>query len=233
MNIQAKRIPDPGNKLISILLMTTIIASSLILYRHEITGNKTYLFLLWNLFLAWIPLIISTSLRAFTAKKRNGLLLLIPAALWLLFFPNTPYIITDLVHLKPRNDIAYWYDFLILIFCCFNSLFIAFASLIQMKRIIHKYLPNCISHITIISILVLTSFGIYLGRFERYNSWDLVVQPVNLFTDIYSLIINAGQNHQMVYVVGILAVFLILNYFTLLFIVNDASHVNQSAQKEK
>jgi uncharacterized membrane protein len=218
-----KQIPDPGKKLTLLLTFTSLVAIALVLYREHVTAHATYMFLLWNLFLAWIPFLISSYMHYTGTVKKHwivnaGLLLT-----WLIFFPNAPYILTDLVHLKPRHDIAYWYDFLILLFFSFNSLFLGFASLIQVKRMADYFLSPLLSHAGVLLILVLTSFGIYLGRFERYNSWDIIVNPVNLVKDIYSLLLNIHHERQVVYVVFFLALFLIINYFTLILIQQQIS----------
>lgn len=225
-----KRIPDPGNQLTLILLLASVIGCLLVFVRSNLSNNATYQFLIWNLFLAWVPFIISSLFIRSDFVKRKWYYNIAWGCLWLLFFPNAPYILTDLVHLKPRSDVPFWYDFLILIFFCFNSTFLAFASLIQIKRALDFKLPAWLSHLVILTILQLTSFGIYLGRFERYNSWDLFTKPFKLSREIYHLILNSDMNHQMYYIVFFLAIFLNLNYFTLL-IINKSIYQHPKSEK--
>lgn len=228
-----KKIPDPGKKLLLLLSAMSLVCASLVWYRHLVTGSPMYMFLLWNLFLAWVPYLISSYMRWTDSVQRKWYLNLLAGSVWLLFFPNAPYILTDLVHLKPRPDISYWYDFQILLFFCFNSLFIAFASLIQMKRFIDHFISPFFSHLAMLFILVLTSFGIYLGRFERYNSWDIVMQPFSLIHDCLHIIANAGDNKKVLYTTGLLAIFLTFTYFTLVYLFKDHEHRRTPAQKEK
>ncbi len=227
------KVPDPGKQLVILLSFASIIACGLVYVRSEISHNYTYYFMIWNLFLAWIPFIISSYLAWSNTKSRKWYFNLLLGACWLLFFPNAPYVLTDLVHLKPRVDIPYWYDFLILIFFCFNCIFLAFASLIQIKRVLDYALPKWLSHVLILTILQLTSFGIYLGRFERYNSWDLIVRPGALFHDIYQLLFHSDSGHPVYYIVFFLALFLNLNYFTLLILNNSIHHPEKEEKISK
>ncbi len=213
------RIPDPGKRLVLLLLLTTIIASGLVILRVYLTLHMTYLFLLWNLFLAWIPFFISRYMKYSNTSQRKWYLNLLLFGTWLLFFPNAPYILTDLVHLKQRSDMPYWYDMMILLFFCFNSLFLGIASMIHMKRVINKFFRNSISHIIILLILTMTSLGVYIGRFERYNSWDVFTDPVNLFRDVYGLLLNAGEDLRFLYMFISLSILLIINYFTVMYLV--------------
>ena len=215
------KFPDPGERLVMLLFLTTCIASGLVVARVYLTSHFTFLFLLWNLFLAWIPFFISRYMMYSATTKRKWYLNLMLAGTWLIFFPNAPYILTDLVHLQHRNDMPFWFDMMILLFFCFNSLFLAFASMLHMKRVIDKFFRSTISHLIILMIFMMTSFGVYIGRFERYNSWDVITNPVGLLRDIYGLVMNAGNDYRFLYMFIFLSVFLIINYFTILFLFRE------------
>ena len=215
------KIPDPGRRLVMLLLLTTIIASGLVITRVYITHHLTFLFLLWNLFLAWIPFFISRYMMYSDTSKRKWYRNLGLFLVWLIFFPNAPYILTDLVHLQHRSDMPFWYDMMILLFFCFNSLFLAFASMIHMKRVIDKFFRQTLSHIIILLIFIMTSLGVYIGRFQRYNSWDILTDPVNLVRDVCALILNAGNDLRFLYMFVFLSLFLIINYFTVLFLFHE------------
>ena len=152
-------------------------------YYHS--HNFTYFFLAWNLFLAWVPLLFAKiwtrrlQIKPLKAWKSFGMF-----ALWLLFFPNSPYIITDLVHLNNRYNPSVWSDTLLLFSCAFAGLIVGLYSLQIVHKILNSYF-NKIWSIAIITIsLVLSGFGIYLGRVQRWNSWDLFTNPVNLMQDV-------------------------------------------------
>lgn len=166
------------------LALTTIFCVSLVVIRYLMTGRIAFLFLVWNLFLAWIPLMISSGLKDL---KHGAFIWLIP---WLLFLPNAPYILTDLLHLRPRPLSPYWFDLLILTSSAITGLMLGLTSLMQVEKLFRSQFPSWISSLSIFGICLLTGFGIYLGRFQRWNSWDLITHPLRLFEDAFSLIIQ-------------------------------------------
>ncbi len=158
----------------------------LLIVRIILTGELTYIFLAWNLFLAGIPFVISQKL----AGVNNRWKILFLFGGWLLFLPNAPYIITDFLHLKERLPIPYWYDILLLFSTALNGLLLGLASLITVEKfLIHRY-GNRISALLIFCSLFLCSFGIYIGRYLRWNSWDVITNPDDIAADILVRILN-------------------------------------------
>jgi len=99
---------------------------------------------------------------------------------WLLFFPNAPYIITDLIHLHSRNDVPQWFDAAMIFTASLTGLWIGCISLMQMENLWRTKLPNIKASLFIAAILLLCGFGIYLGRVLRFNSWDVLMDPIDL-----------------------------------------------------
>ncbi len=161
---------------------------ALVIARILMTGKLRYGFLLWNLFLAWLPLIFA--LLAFERYKHSsgrdwrfrGW-----AAAWLLFFPNAPYIFTDLIHLTTRFFAHFWADLALILICALTGLVLGFVSLYLMQSIVTRVLGKLASWCFIAGVAALSSFGIYLGRFLRFNSWDVLFQPVKLYHGIGTL----------------------------------------------
>ncbi|MES2772627.1 MAG: DUF1361 domain-containing protein [Bacteroidota bacterium] len=150
-----------------------------------------YGFLLWNLFLAFIPFCISQyMLRKEDMGKIKWWLCL---ATWLLFFPNAPYIVTDLVHLRLRNGVPLWYDAAMVFSAALTGLWIGCISLMQMEKLWRRQLPNIRARYFIASVLLLSGFGIYLGRVLRFNSWDVVTDPFDLLKAIVQRVIFPWQ----------------------------------------
>ena len=155
--------------------------------RIHLAGHNYYAFMLWNLFLAAIPLGLSLGLR-----QINRLVLAVPLlAVWLLFFPNAPYVLTDLMHLNEHNaHVPKWLDLLMLLSFAFVALWFGFQSL----HIVQHWFARKFSHATAwcvsVGSLGLSGFGIYLGRFDRWNSWDLLHRPVSLLSRISSYIFH-------------------------------------------
>lgn len=135
-------------------------------------GNLRYIFLVWNLFLAFVPYIISLGLNKIAFKGK--LLQLLFFSTWLLFFPNALYIITDIIHLAKTTAVPLWYDAVLLFTSSLLGLVLAFASLMNVEKYFMFYFKNTHVHILIILLLFAGSYGVYLGRFERWNSWDVL-----------------------------------------------------------
>ncbi|QIL77796.1 DUF1361 domain-containing protein [Hymenobacter sp. HDW8] len=185
----------------------------LITFRVFMTQELTFVFLLWNLFLALIPFGFSTMLGLAAGPVRRRLLLP-TGAIWLLFFPNAPYILTDLFHLAPRPGVPYWYDLALILTCAWNGLMLAYASLIEMQGLVRRRMGAVVGWGFATAAIVLSSFGIYLGRYLRWNSWDVFTNPLTLFYDILNRVLHP-MAHPRTYGVTILfTAFLLLGYIT-------------------
>ena len=149
----------------------------LVSYRMERTGTIYFSFLLWNLFLAVIPVLFSALawLVSRTRWKALALLFLFP---WLLFFPNAPYILTDLLHLKARTIVPLWYDMVMLLSFALNGLFLGYISLVLAESALERVFSRRIAMIGSVVFTFAAAYGIYLGRFLRLNSWDLLTDPL-------------------------------------------------------
>ncbi|MCB0820264.1 MAG: DUF1361 domain-containing protein, partial [Bacteroidetes bacterium] len=169
------------------LLLSVLLLSFRMAFSHEIT----YIFLIWNLFLAIIPLGLSTYLRVFRKGHINRLYSLVVAAIWLLFLPNSFYILTDLFHLKQDELIPLWFDLILLLSFAWNGLFLGFASLLDMQQMISEHFRNNRLALRFsAAVIILSSFGIYLGRFFRFNSWDLLTNPATLIADLLQIVMH-------------------------------------------
>lgn len=175
---------------LALLLSFSIFCFILVRFRVAYSGYPTYLFLIWNLFLAWIPYVISFALTFFPSLKVHKLLSAGLILMWLVFFPNAPYILTDLFHLKERAGVPIWFDLSLILAFALNALFLAFVSLSDLHDYLaaryHKYVAWVFSFIS----LILSGFGIYLGRYLRWNSWDLLTNPKELIKDIGIIFVN-------------------------------------------
>ncbi len=160
----------------------------LIAIRIKMSNSIQYIFLIWNLFLAWIPFEISRHVKMDNKKWQN--ILLVPT--WLLFFPNALYIITDLIHIRNygHDKIPVWYDAILLFASSLLGLVFAFFSL----KNIEQFAQCSISKKWIgwfpAAVIFLGSFGVYLGRFQRWNSWDIISNPGSLLVNVFERFIN-------------------------------------------
>ena len=164
------------------LLLAGSCCCFLVLFRFVISLEYYYFFLIWNLFLAGIPFLLSE----FISKTENFMATGILGMLWLLFLPNSFYGGTDLIHLQNSNR-PYFDVFIIgsfAVLCCW----LGFKSIQHMEQKFEILIPKIISWLIKIGVLFLCSFGIYLGRFLRYNSWNLLSDPYNLLEDCFSFL---------------------------------------------
>jgi len=159
-----------------LLAGASIICIGILRLRASLTGSARYTFLIWNLFLAWIPFIIAY-FTYITSIRRRWLYLIVPlsALLWMLFFPNAPYILTDFQHLSNAGvDVPVWYDVILLIWFSFTGLFLGMVSLFLMQEIIRREFGPWFGWGFVVAVAGLTTMGIYMGRFLRWNSWDVL-----------------------------------------------------------
>ncbi len=163
------------------------------LARFLATGTGQYFYLLYNLSLAVIPLILST----LALRTRLRWLVCVILTLWLAFFPNAPYLITDLIHLRPKNDAPFWFDWLFMVSCAGAGFLVACVSLRQVQATLCRFWGRLASAFAIGATLCLTGFGIYLGRFPRWNSWDIVAQPGEFFGFLAEMALNPLDHPRM------------------------------------
>ncbi|HEX8429386.1 DUF1361 domain-containing protein [Hymenobacter sp.] len=208
-------LPQIRQRLNLILVLGASLALSvlLIVIRVFFTHHFTFVFLLWNLFLAFIPFGLSTML-GLSAGRLKARVLLPVGGVWLLFFPNAPYILTDLFHLERRLGVPYWYDLALILSCAWNGLMLAYASLTDMQALVARRLGIGMSWAFATVALLLSSFGIYLGRYLRFNSWDIVTNPLTLFFDIVSRLLHPFAHPSTWGVTLLYGVFLVLGYAT-------------------
>lgn len=153
--------------------------------RIYVSGSIIYAFLYWNLFLAVVPFLCSLVIYRFFNHERFSALFVLLLLVWLFFFPNAPYIVTDFLHLKQRAKIPYWYDVLLIFSFAYNGVILALASLRIVHIVLIEKIGGLLSWLFIGVTFFLTGFGVYLGRYLRWNSWDLIQDPLSLFNDIF------------------------------------------------
>jgi uncharacterized membrane protein len=167
------------------LILASGVSTVLVAGRVISTGRLHYAFLVWNLFLAWVPLIFSLLAceNYRNASWRNWGFLSLTSA-WFLFFPNAPYIFTDLIHVTTSYYAHFWVDLVLVLLCALTGLVVGFLSLYLMQEVVTHMFGRAASWIFIAAVAVSSGFGIYLGRFLRFNSWDVLCKPVKLYHGI-------------------------------------------------
>lgn len=162
------------------MLLASVLSCALLLVRRFYVGRAGLGMLVWNLFLAWVPLGASLVVYGLAAgRRRRWFVLLGAAVLWFLFFPNAAYIVTDLVHLHERPKVPYWYDIIAIMAFVQTGLFVGYLSLYLMQEVVRSWLGRWAGWAFALVMLALSGFGIYLGRFLRWNSWDALLEPLD------------------------------------------------------
>jgi uncharacterized membrane protein len=199
-------------RLIAALAAASALSVAALLVEIGETGSSFYRFLVWNLFLAWIPLAAALACHAF-ARARNYGLAVGAGVIWLLFFPNAPYMLTDYVHIRDvRLTSPLWWDALMLSSFVWTGLMLGFVSLFLMQDVWGAYVGRFTSWLLAALALALGSFGVYLGRFVRLNSWDALLHPRSVAHIIATQVENPVQQPRLVGVLGLLTAFMLIGY---------------------
>lgn len=172
------------NKIYFHVLLSLSFAISLVLFRIKLTQSEAYIFLIWNLFLAAIPYLISQTMKNHSWLQSSRILHVVCLGIWLLFLPNSPYIITDIIHLPPSNSNLAWYDLFLVFVFALNGLLLGLLSMFDIFQILAFRYGKKIAFSSILVVSLLTGYGIYLGRFLRFNSWHIITKPRILFHEI-------------------------------------------------
>lgn len=217
-----------NHRLAIFLTLSVLFNCSLILYRNlHLTAHwwgiqhysdflaagqgPSFLFLVWNLFLAWVPYGIALLIKRDQTKWiRYGFL-----GIWLLFFPNAPYIITDLLHLRERLPVPLWYDMLTIFSFAWTGLIFGYLSLVRIQKLFFNRWGALVGNLITAFIWLLAGLGIYIGRFLRWNSWDVLTRPLALLVDLSSIFTEPEVHWPEMGAAILLSVLLYLGFSTI------------------
>ena len=185
-------IGSAAGRVFATLLGLSLLSLSLLELRMLVRGDGKYSFLAWNLFLAWIPLVLAVVAVALWRSDRR-ISAALPLILWLLFFPNAPYVVTDFVHLHDIGGMPRWFDSLMLGSFALTAVALGFVSLYLIQNLIRDTVGDRWSWLTALTVIGLSGIGIYLGRVYQLNSWN-VLQPGKLLAALAARD-SAAQEH--------------------------------------
>ena len=144
---------------------------------------------------------------------------------WLLFLPNSAYIVTDLLHLPGKGNVPMWYDVILIFFFAWNGLILCFISVYLVQQVVAERIGRITGWLMVVCVLGLSSYGIYIGRFLRWNSWDMLRNPLELLGQLGEELTHPFGHPRMVAMTGLLSMFLLLAYLILM----GLMHVHRSA----
>jgi uncharacterized membrane protein len=196
------------------LTLSMLFSMLLVFTRIAYTGHLTFLFMIWNLFLAWLPYALTSWLKQRPDVFDKGWKLALLFVIWLPIVPNSFYILTDLFHLG-NSIVPLWFDLALIISFAWNGLLLGILSVRQMEKSIREYLPGKHELLFVYPIMWLNALGVYIGRYYRFNSWDLITDPFDLIADICNIIWHPLQHKDVWGMVACFSVFMTLVYLTI------------------
>lgn len=194
------------------IALSAIFSIGLLVGRMVYTHNSHFTFLVWNLFLALLPIAFSFGMdRKFRWKAIPALSFI----LWLLFFPNSPYILTDLFHLRNQPGIPLWFDLMVILSFAWTGLMAGYYSLFKVLDFFREKRSEWFTQTMAILFLALASYGVYLGRVRRWNSWDILADPQALLSETVVPLLHPTQYFRVYALCAALLGFLIMGYLLL------------------
>lgn len=178
-------------------VLAVMLCLGLLAGRFQLAGDQLFAFMSWNLLLAVIPFVLSVMMLGVDRLRRLRWVLMPPLLIvWLLFLPNAPYLLTDLIHLKPRSPVPFWYDNAMLGMFGFTGMLLGVRSLAHVHRIVERWLGRILGWVFAAQIALLCGLGIYLGRFLRWNSWDLAQEPGMMLSALAQRLLHPTEHPQ-------------------------------------
>ena len=178
--------------LYQILVLLTGFCLALVSFRILYTGEWMFAFLIWNLFLAYLPYSISSYIARMDQQLSKPSLILLLVT-WLLLIPNSFYIITDLFHLRKQDVIPLWFDLALIMSFAWNGLIVGVLSVRQIEKILQSRW-HIYEWLFVLPLMYLNALGIFIGRYLRFNSWDVVTNPLALIKDVGYLVVHPIRN---------------------------------------
>ena len=200
---------------VAALALLTLFTLAMLAARMAYTGTHGHSWLAWNLFLAWIPFALALLLyeRARAGAPLRVIVLL--GLLWLVFFPNAPYLVTDLKYVSGGGRIPVLYDVLLFSAGAWTGLLLGLTSLFLVHMVVRRLVGTVNAWALVAAVLSLSSFGIYLGRVQRWNSWDVVANPVPLAAQLVQGLAHPLDYPRPLGLTVLLTAFLVTSYLVL------------------
>jgi uncharacterized membrane protein len=168
----------------SVLLLFSVYCLSLLVVRAKFSHSGYLFFLVWNLFLAFLPYFFISCLKSIISLQKSKIKTVFFLFLWLAFLPNSFYILTDFIHLTQSSTRLFWFDIVVYSSYALIGFTFGLLSLIEFETILKRQTTTLLTNIVVPIICFLCGIGIYLGRILRYNSWDILTNPIALLEDL-------------------------------------------------
>jgi len=214
-NIYLRKIYFQKNELDRAIILSCLFSLLMITARIIYTGEMMFIFLVWNLFLAYLPYALPGFLKYWPQWIENKLRFSAAFLCWLMVLPNSFYILTDLFHLGINNAMPLWFDLALIFSFAWNGLLMGVLSIWEMEKMVKLHWKISNEWFFILPIMFLNALGIYIGRYLRFNSWDVIANPFQLAHDIIYLVIHPLRNRFDWSMIICFTFFLSIIYLTL------------------
>jgi uncharacterized membrane protein len=170
----------------------------------------THRFLLWNLALAWVPFAAALCIEQCARAGRSGLTA-VTGAVFLLFLPNAPYLVSDLTHLRTDSTTP-WLDLARLFAFAWAGCVLCAAALRIVHGVVAERLGRAAGWVAVLASAAASGAGVAIGRFARLNSWEVVTQPSAFASETSTLVFSP----RAVSVAAFFAALVFVSYLSLL-----------------
>jgi uncharacterized membrane protein len=213
---------------VTALFVASVWCVVLVAARRHAYGPGGFRYLVWNLGLAWLPLVFALLLYVAFRRRHTLAELLALGAAWLVFLPNAPYVLTDFIHLGARHRLV---DSLILASFAFTALALGFASLLLVQIVVTRKAGASVGWAVAIGALFLSSVGVYLGRVHRFNSWDVLTRPRHVAWTMWQGLDNPFAHIDILFFVAAGGAFLALAYVGLYGVADLVAALNREDRR--
>jgi uncharacterized membrane protein len=208
-------ISDRRCAVIGALALLSSFVVAMLLARMVYTGSAGHASLVWDLFLAWVPFVLSLMIYE-RARRGSSTSLLVPlGCLWLVFFPNAPYLVTEMKFVGAGTRVPILYDALLFGAAGWTGLLLGLTSVFLIHGVARRLLGTARAWALVVGVLAASSFGIYLGRVLRWNSWDVVAHPQWLPGLLHEGVLHPLSHPRPLALTLLLTSFLLVSYLVL------------------
>lgn len=192
---------------IKLLVGACLFLSTIRVFIH---WDMIYLFLVWNLFLAWIAYPVAEVM----LRTKRWYVAMLALSMSMLFLPNAAYLVTDLIHFRKSTKIDPWFDLVLFSTYAITGLVLTFYTVKRLTRGLSQYLTERWLPVSQFAIFTAIGIGIYLGRVERFNSWDAVLNPLDFLNSLIWIGFS-DQRYELLGFSALYAAFTGLTYIVL------------------
>ena len=187
----------------------------LILLRFYFFHNRSLNWMVWNIFLGFIPFFISSVFLYLHQKNRLiNIIFILGGIVWLLFLPNAPYLVTDIIHVRNNGFVPPVYDAILLFSSGILGMLFFSYSVFDMEQILKNKIKEKYIRMIIFAVFFLTAFGVYLGRFLRFNSWDVLTNHISFASDVWSMFSRYSSYLEFIFYIVLFFSFLSVFYYS-------------------